>query len=97
MVAATTISGPWSNGLALPISGCRDRENSVVGHRVSACAGWRVFVGDPEQPVHRAGIAGGSFGVCASLFAATTHGNAGNLGLIFDVLTGANTLVATRT
>jgi len=102
MVAAhNVIAGPWSNGLApTNLQEALIEKNSVRGPQDF---GMRWVGGGASSVIRNnqftgAGIAGGFLrGVCASLFIGNNlHGNAGNVGLIFDVPTGANTVVGNQ-
>jgi hypothetical protein len=107
VIADNTVVGPWANSLSVQVlSASVFERNSLKG---AAIYGIR-FTTNPNSPLmlnnaFRSNVVTGaaSGGVFAGLACGNTfvgnnlQGNAGNIGLIFDATTGANTLVGNGT
>ncbi len=108
VIANNTIAGPWANSLSVQALSMSVVERNqlkgatIYGIRFSANpAGTRLMLNNAFRSNVVTGAASGGVFVrlaCGNAFVGNDlQGNAGNIGLIFDATTGANTLVGNGT
>ena len=102
IIADNVVTGPWYNSLALRF----DTKSRVTGNRFEFAAFNGILLGEPNDPFgnsvqhsvfkHNLVTGAGNAGIFANqacyniLVGNDLHGNAGNVGAIFAVTTGAN-------